>query len=89
MEPRESKNDIFLAAAHDVEEVFLGDPFNVHVEGVGVADHTSLVCSLVHILDHNGGGEFFGRELMFSDKLPVNVGDVSTGVYQCRGVDNF
>ena len=26
---------------------------------------------------------------MFPDKLPVNAGDVSTRVYQCRGVDDF
>ena len=33
MEPGESEDNVFLAAAHDVEEMFLGNPFNVCVEG--------------------------------------------------------
>ena len=31
MKPGESKDDVFSSAAHDVEEMFLGDPFNVHI----------------------------------------------------------
>ena len=72
-----------------IEEVFLGDPFNVHVQGASVMDCTSFVCSLVNIVNSDGGSEFFCGETVFSDKLPVDARDVSTRVYQCRGVNNF
>ena len=78
-----------MATAYDIEEMFLGDPFNVHVKGASVADYTSFVCSLVYIMNCDGEGKFFGGESVFSDKLPVSAGDISTGVYQYRGVDNF
>ena len=81
MKPGESKDKILSSTAHDVEEVFLGDPFYVHVEGASVADYTSLVCGLVHIANHNGRGQFFCEETVFPDKLPVDAGDVSTRVY--------
>ena len=88
-EPGESEDDVFTAAAHDVEEMLLGNPFNVGVEGASVANCTSLVSSLVHIANGDGGGEFLRMEAVFSDKLPVYAGDVSTGVNQCGGVDDF
>ena len=69
--------------------MFLGDPFDVRIEGAGVADGASLVCGLVHVADGDGGGEFLRMEAVFSDKLPVYAGDVSTGVNQCGGVDDF
>ena len=69
--------------------MFLGDPFDVGVEGASVADCTSFVRSLIYIANSDGGGEFFSRESVFSDKLPVDTRDVSTGVYQCEGVDDF
>ena len=81
VKPGKSENDISLAAAHDVEEMFLGDPFNVCVEGASIVDCTSFVYGLIYILDHNGESEFLGGELMFSDILPVNARDVSARVY--------
>ena len=89
MEPGESKNDVFASTAHDIEEVFLSNPFNVGVEGASIVDRTSFVRSLVNIANGDGGGEFLGGESVFSDKLPVNAGDVGTRVNQCRGVDDF
>ena len=88
-EPGESKDDVFSSTAHDIEEVFLGNSFDVHVEGAGIMNYTSFVHSLVNIANGNGGSKFFCGEAMFSDKLPVNTGDVSTRVYQCRGVNDF
>ena len=44
-------------------------------------DCTHFVHALIYILDCDGGGKFFCGELMFPDKLPVDVGDVSTRVY--------
>ena len=88
-EPGESKDDVFATTAHDVEEMFLGDPFDVGVEGASVANCTSLVSRLVHIANGDGGGEFLRMEAVFSDKLPVYAGDVSSGVNQCGGVDDF
>ena len=79
--PGESKNDVFLATTHDIEEVFLNNPFNVGIEGASVVDGASLVCSLVDVLNSDRGGKFFDGELVFSDKLPVNTGDVNTRVY--------
>ena len=81
LEPRESKDNVFLVTAHDVEEMFLDDPFNVCIEGVGIADCTSFICGLVYILECNGGGKFLGGEQMFPDKLPVNARDIHTRVY--------
>ena len=89
IEPGESKDDVFPSTAHDIEEVLLDYPFNVSVEGVSVTDCTSFVCGLVNIANSNRGGKFLGGELVFSDKLPVNTRDVSAGVYQCGGVNDF
>ena len=69
--------------------MFLGDPFDVGVEGASIADRTSFVRSLINVSNSDGGGEFLGGESVLSDKLPVNARDVGTGVYQCRRVDNF
>ena len=81
MEPGESEDYVFSSITHDVEEMFLGDPFNVCIESASIMDCTSLVCSLVYVSNSNRGGEFFCRKVMFSDKLPVNTGDVGTRVY--------
>ena len=70
-----------MTASHDIKEMFLGYPFNVCIEGAGTADSTSFICSLVNIANGDGGGEFLGGETMFPNELPVNAGDVSTGVY--------
>ena len=88
-EPRESEDDILTSTAYDVEEMFLGNPFDVYVKGAGIVDCTSFVCGLVHIVNCNGESKLFSGEAVFSDKLPVNAGDVGTGVYQCGGVDDF
>ena len=73
MEPGKSKDDILLSALHDIEEMFLSNPFNVHIESVSVVDCTSFVCSLVNIANCDGGSEFFGEKAVFPDKLPVNA----------------
>ena len=52
--PGESKDDVFSSTAHDIEEMFLGDPLDVGIEGAGVADCTGFVFSLVNIVDGNG-----------------------------------
>ena len=69
--------------------MFLGDLFDVGVESASITNCTSFVRSLVNIANSNGGGEFFSRESVFSDKLPVNARDVGTGVHQCGGANNF
>ena len=89
MEPGEYEDHVFATTAHDVKEVLLGNPFNVGVEGASVADCTGFVCSLIYVTNGDGGGEFLGGELVFSDKLPVDARDVSTRINQCRGVDDF
>ena len=61
--------------------MFLGDPFDVGVESASVMNCTSLVRSLVNVANGDGGGKFFSGEFVFSDKLPVDAGDVSTRVY--------
>ena len=81
MEPRESENDVFLTTVHDIEEVFLGNPFNVHIEGASIMNCISFVHSLIYITNCDREGEFFGGELVFSDKLPVNAEDVCTRIY--------
>ena len=88
MEPKESEDDIFSSAIHNVKEMFLGNPFDVSVKGASIADCTSFVCSLIYIANGNGRGEFFYGGAVFPDELPVNARDVSTRVYQCR-VDDF
>ena len=88
-EPGESEDDVFSSTTHNVEEMFLGYPFDVRIEGASITDSTSFVCGLVDIVNSNGGGEFLGGESMFPDKLPVYARDVHSRIYQCRGVDNF
>ena len=79
-EPGESKDDVFSSTTHDVEEMLLGDPFDVCVEGAGIADCTSLVCGLVDVVDSDGRGEFFSGEAVFPDKLPVDARDIDTRI---------
>ena len=81
MESGESKDDIFSATAHDIEQVFLGDPFNVCVQDESVTDCACFIHGLVDIVNGNGGGKFFSGEAVFSDKLPVNARDVHARVY--------
>ena len=88
-EPGESKDDVFSCTTHDIEEMFLGDPFNVGIKGASITDCTSFICGLVYILNGNGEDKFFCGEAVFPDKLPVDARDVGTGVYQCGAVDNF
>ena len=73
--PRESEDDIFTSATHDVEEMFLSDPFDVGIEGAGVVNCTGFVRSLINVSNGDGGGKFFSGEAVFPDKLPVNAGD--------------
>ena len=49
MEPRESKDNVLVATAHDIEEMFLGDLFDVHVKSTSEADCTSFVHGLVNV----------------------------------------
>ena len=88
-EPGEPQDDVFLSTAHDVEEMFLDNSFNVGIEGASIVNCTGFVCGLVHVAYSNGGGDFLCGELVFSDKLPVYTRDVSTRVYQHGGVDDF
>ena len=88
-EPEESKNDVFPTATHDVEEVFLCNPFNVCVKSASVMDCAGFVCGLVYIVDKNRGGEFLDGELVSPDKLSVDAADISARVYQHRGVNDF
>ena len=69
----ESKDDVFSSAAHDVEEMFLSNPFNVGVESTSIANCTSFVHGLVYISNSDGGSEFLGGETVFSDELPVDA----------------
>ena len=88
-EPGESEDDVFSSTAHDVEEMLFGDPFNVGIEGAGIAYCTSLVRGLIYVANGDGGGEFLSGESVFPDKLPVDARDISTGINQCGGVDDF
>ena len=89
MEPGKSKDDILFATAHDIEEMPLSNLFKDHIKGTNIVDCTSLVYSLVYIPNCNRETKFFHRELVFSDKIPVNTGDIGTRVNQCERVDNF
>ena len=89
VEPGKSKDHIFSSTAHNVEEMFLDDPFNVGIEDTGIVNYTHLICSLVNVMDSNRGGEFLSGELVFSDKLPVYTRDVCTEIYQYRRVNDF
>ena len=89
MKPGKAEDDVFLSTVHDIEEMFLSNPFDVDIEGASIVDCTGFICSLVDIANSNEGGEFLGEESVFSDKLPVYTRDVHSGIYQCGGVNNF
>ena len=80
MEPGESEDDVFSSASHDIEEMFLSDPFDVGVESASIVNCTGFVHCLVNVVNSDGRGKFLGRELVFSDKLPVDARDVSTRI---------
>ena len=67
MEPEKSEDDVFLATTHDVEEIFLGDPFDVHVQGTGIVDGTCFIHGLIDILNNDKGCKFLSGELVFPD----------------------
>ena len=69
--------------------MFLSNPFNIGIEGASVTDCTGFVCGLIYVSNGNGGGKFFCGESVFSDKFPVDAGDVGTRVYQYGGVNDF
>ena len=69
--------------------MFLGDPFDVGIEGASIVNCSSFVHSLVNVTNDDEGGEFLGGESVFSDELSVYARDVCTRIYQCRGVDDF
>ena len=69
--------------------MFMGNSFDICIEGASVADCTSFVHGLVYVMNYNGGGEFLGGKLVFPDKLPIYTRDVGTRVYQCGGVNYF
>ena len=77
------------ATAHDVEEMFLGNSFNVCAQSADIANGTGFIQSLVNISDSDEGFKLFCRKLVFPEKLPVNAGDVSIRVYQHRRVNDF
>ena len=81
MKPRESKDDVFLATAHDVKEVFLGNSFDVGIEGTGVPNSTCFVHNLIYIVNCDEGGKLLGEESVFPDELPVDTRDVDTRIY--------
>ena len=54
-----------------------------------MTDCISFVHGLIHVANCNTGDEFLGGKAVFSDELPVNARDISTRVYQYRGVDDF
>ena len=72
-----------------MEEVFLGDPFDVGKEGTGKTDFSAFVRGLVYVSDFDGNVKLCGGKGVFSDKLPVNARDVCTTVDQGTSVDNF
>ena len=61
-----------------MEEMFLCNAFDVGKEGAGKVDFSIFVGGLVNISYFDGDIKFHSREGVFSDELPVNVGDVST-----------
>ena len=60
--------------------MFLCNAFNVGKEDAGEADFPIFVGGLVNVLYFNGDIKFRGGEGVFSDKLPVDAGDVSITV---------
>jgi hypothetical protein len=72
-----------------VEGDFLIDLSDIDEDGGGKEDIPFLVGGLINIADSDGYGEVISREVVLSDKGPVNAGDFCTAVNESRGVDNF
>ena len=69
--------------------MFLCNILNVGKKGAGEADFPVLVGGLVNVLYFDGDIKFCSGKGVFSDKLPVNTGDVSTTVDQGASVNDF
>ena len=89
LELGESKDNIFPATRHDMEEVFLCDAFYVDKEGAGEVDFPIFVWGLVDVSYFDGDIKFCGGKGVFSNKLPVNARDVCATINQGMSVDNF
>ena len=89
LELGEPKDDIFPATRHDVEEMFLHNTLYVGKKGAGKVDFPIFVQGLVNISYFDGNIKFHGGEGVFSNKLPVDAGDVCTTVNQGMSVNNF
>ena len=72
-----------------MEEVFLGDPFNVGEEGTGEMNFSTFVQGLVYVSDFDGNVKLCGGKGVFSDQLPVDARDVCTTVDQGTSVNDF
>ena len=69
--------------------MFLCDTFDVGKEGAGEVDFPIFIGDLINIPYFDGDIKFCSGERVFSDKLPVNAGDVCTTVDQGVSVDDF
>ena len=72
-----------------MEEVFLCNVFDVGKKGASEADFPIFVGGLVNISYFDGDIEFCSGKGVFSDKLLVNAGAISTTVDQGMSVNDF
>ena len=63
-----------------MKEMFLCDAFDVGKEGADEVDFLIFIGGLVNIPYFDGDIKFCSGKGVFSDKLPVNAGDVCTTV---------
>jgi hypothetical protein len=87
--PGKTQDNVFISAVHDVEGDFLVDLSDIDKESGREEDIPFSVGRLINIADSDGYGEAISREVMLSDKGPVDGGDFCTAVDESRGVDDF
>jgi hypothetical protein len=78
LDPRESKNDIFLATMHDIEFYCLEDSCDSDVQEAGEFYIPIFVFRLVDVSNRDGMRESFFWEVVFVDKMPIDARDVGS-----------
>ena len=72
-----------------MESYFLGKSLDVNKQITSVPDVTTFVIGVVGISGLYGDGEFHSREVVFLDKVLINIGNVCATINQCSGIDDF
>ena len=85
--PGMSKDCIFFSSIDDIEMDLLGNASKLDIDDCLIS--TDNIGGLVCISDGEGMFQWFSGDVVLSHESPVYAVDLSSGVYDCSGVNVF